>query len=198
MKKLTKSFYLNDTLTVAESLVGCYLVRNTDKGMIVGRINETEAYIGGIDKACHAYNGKRTQRTEPLFQDGGIAYIYLIYGMYYCLNFVAEPKHVPCAVLIRGCDIVEGLDLASLNRYGKEAGELTKNQLKNISNGPGKLCRAFDIDKNLNYEDLTNNNLFVCEEILSHLKEVKTIEKTKRINIDYAEEAVDFLWRFTG
>ena len=100
--KCNRSFYNRDTCQVAQDLLGRYLVRMQDGRPLVIRITETEAYIGRIDKACHAYNYRRTARTETLFAPPGTAYIYLIYGMYHCLNFVTEPEEEPCAVLIRG------------------------------------------------------------------------------------------------
>lgn len=198
MNKLKPDFYLRDTITVAKDLIGCFLVRKTKSGVIIGRIDETEAYIGTIDKACHAYDNKRTKRTEPLFNQGGIAYIYLIYGMYYCLNAVTEEKDFPAAVLIRSAEIIDGREAAIFNRYGKTESELTKNQKINLSNGPGKLCRAFNVEKDLNCESLSGDELFICDEIEHHKKTTSKIVSSKRIGIDYAEEAKDFLWRFNG
>lgn len=198
MEKLEQSFYLQDTLTAAEALIGCYLVRRAHSGYIAGRINETEAYVGAVDKACHAYGNRRTQRTEPLFRSGGIAYVYLVYGMHHCFNVVTEPSETACAILIRGAEIVEGADLAARNRYGKEASFLRPAQLRDLSNGPGKLCRAFSIDRSLNYESLLGDRLFICGSYPGHPRHVGAVERSKRIGIDYAGEAKDFLWRFTG
>lgn len=108
MEKLTRDFYNRDTVTVARDLLGNYLVRVLDGETLVCRITETEAYVGRCDKACHAYGYKRTARTETLFAKPGTAYIYLIYGMYNCLNFVTEPEGEPAAVLIRGLEAVSG------------------------------------------------------------------------------------------
>lgn len=103
MQLLTREFYARDTLTVARALLGQHIVRKLPEGtQLVCRITETEAYIGPIDKACHAYGGRRTPRTQTLYARPGTAYLYLIYGMYHCLNFVTEPEGTPCAVLIRG------------------------------------------------------------------------------------------------
>ena len=198
MKKLDPEFYRADALSVAQNLIGCFLVRECDAGRIIGRINETEAYDGVVDKACHAYGNKRTARNEPLFRGGGIAHVYFIYGMYNCLNVVTGVEDCPEAVLLRGIEVVEGLELAAGNRYGKSVGELTKQQMKNLSNGPGKLCRALAVDKAFDYESLQGDRLFICEQIGKHARELQAIEASKRIGIDYAEEAVDFLWRFTG
>jgi len=198
LKKLSEEFYLRDTLTVARELIGKYIVRVKDGVPLTLKITETEAYIGMIDKACHAYNGKRTQRTEALFLKGGHAYVYLIYGMYYCMNVVTEQKEVPCAVLIRGCSLTENSSLDDLNnlslmRYGKEYNELSSYQLKNFANGPGKLCKALGITKELNKVSLFGDLLYIS---LGETVDHKNIKVGKRINIDYAEEAKDFLWRF--
>jgi len=195
LKKLSKSFYLDDTLTVAKNLIGKYIVRKKDKEQLVLKITETEGYIGMIDKACHAYKGKRTARTESLFLEGGAAYVYLIYGMYYCLNVVTEPKDIPCAVLIRGGELVPGSDLNGLSRirYGKAYNELSPYQLKNFANGPGKLCKALDITKEFDKISLMSESLYICEGETVNPNLIKT---GKRINIDYAEEATDFPWRF--
>ena len=195
LKKLPKSFYLDDTLTVAKNLIGKYIVRVKDKKKLILKITETEGYIGMIDKACHAYKGKRTPRTESLFLEGGSAYVYLIYGMYYCLNVVTEPKDVPCAVLIRGGELVSSSDLNSLSyiRYKKPYNELTPYQLKNFLNGPGKLCKALDITKEFDKISLMDDKLYICEGETINPAIIKT---SKRINIDYAEEAIDFPWRF--
>ena len=97
MGKLERDFFDRDTLDVARDLLGKYLVRREGDLVLAGRITETEAYVGRMDKACHAYGYRRTARTETLFAPPGTAYIYLIYGMYHCLNFVTEPAGEPAA-----------------------------------------------------------------------------------------------------
>ena len=192
MEKLKREFYDRDTLTVARELLGKHLVRVLDGETLVCRITETEAYIGRCDKACHAYNYRRTARTETLFTQPGPAYIYFIYGMYHCLNFVTEPEGEPAAVLIRGLEAVSGLETMIRLRYPKVTGELTAYQRKNFLNGPGKLCKALSLDRSLNGTDLTGDTLYVLDdgETPEH------INTGPRIGIDYAEEAVDFPWRF--
>ena len=111
MAKLTRDFFDRDTLTVAPALLGKYLVRSYGGTLLAGRITETEAYIGRCDKACHAYNYRRTARTETLFMAPGHAYIYFIYGMYHCLNFVTEPEGEPAAVLLRALEGTAGVDV---------------------------------------------------------------------------------------
>ncbi|MBQ9852750.1 MAG: DNA-3-methyladenine glycosylase [Ruminiclostridium sp.] len=201
--KLTKEFYDRDTCQVARDLLGKYLVRMQNGIPLVLRITETEAYIGRCDKACHAWNYRRTQRTETLFAPPGTAYIYLIYGMHHCLNFVTEPEGEPAAVLIRGGEVRGGLDFISRNRFGKEPEALSAYQKKNFLNGPGKLCKALALTREQNGMSLLGDELFVCDSLddvgLStppEDREPLNIQVSKRIGIDYAEEAVDFPWRY--
>lgn len=192
MEKLMRDFYDRDTITVAQELLGNYLVRVWNGEKLVCRITETEAYIGRCDKACHAYGYKRTARTETLFAKPGTAYIYLIYGMYNCLNFVTEPEGEPAAVLIRGLEAVTGFETLKHLRYPNHTGQLTAYQTKNFLNGPGKLCKALSLDRSCNGTDLVGDMLYVIRS-----GEIpKTINSGPRIGIDYAEEAVHFPWRF--
>ena len=202
MAKLTEDFFARDTLTVARELLGCYLVRPLDGVTTACRITETEAYIGRIDKACHAYGYRRTPRTAPLYASPGTVYIYLIYGMYYCLNFVTEPQEEPCAVLIRGLSPVLGQEALSLARYGVLPQEQSRYQQKNFLNGPGKVCKALSLTKAENCITLFGDALWVCDSLSDlGLPEAPptpppTVHIGPRINIDYAEEAIDFPWRF--
>ena len=201
--KLTREFYDRDTRQVARDLLGKYLVRVQNGTPLTVRICETEAYIGPIDKACHAYNYRRTKRTETLFAPPGTAYIYLIYGMYHCLNFVTERAGEPCAVLIRGGEARGDTDLLARNRYGKDLSSLSVYQRKHFLNGPGKLCQALALDRTQNGCSLLGEDLFVCDSLeeigLVTPEDDKVpldIQISKRIGIDYAEEAADFLWRY--
>lgn len=194
MKKLGADFYERDTLTVARELLGKYLVRMVDGHPLTVRITETEAYIGRLDKACHAYGYKRTARTETLFAPPGTAYIYLIYGMYHCLNFVTEEENEPAAVLIRAGEPVSQADkdAISLRRFSCMADQMTAYQKKNFLNGPGKLCKGLFLTKEQNGLSLLGDQLYV----LDPGETPTNIHVSKRIGIDYAEEAVDFPWRF--
>lgn len=192
MDSLKRDFYDRDTLTVARELLGCRLVREYEGERLVGRITETEAYIGRCDKACHAYGYRRTQRTETLFAKPGTAYLYLIYGMYTCLNFVTEPEGEPAAVLIRGLEAEKGMEAMARLRFGKEFGALNGYQRKNFLNGPGKVCKALALDRALNGHDLLTPPLYV----LPPDREIGQIHCGPRIGIDYAQEAKDFPWRF--
>lgn len=199
MTRLPHDFYDRDTVTVARELLGKYLVRELDGELLVGRITETEAYIGRCDKACHAYNYRRTARTDTLFMAPGHAYIYLIYGMYHCLNFVTEPEGEPAAVLLRAVEPVAGLDTLLRLRYGDKPP--TQYRKKNLLNGPGKVCKAFSLTAKENRLDLTGDTLFLCDSSVDagHPCPVPRQERIctgPRIGIDYAEEAREFPWRF--
>lgn len=193
MARLTHAFFDGDTVDIAQALLGKYLVRNRDGILLAGRITETEAYIGRCDKACHAYNYRRTPRTETLFLGPGHAYIYFIYGMYHCLNFVTEPEGTPCAVLIRGAKAVKNENIIAENRFGRKADRLTAYQRKNFLNGPGKLCRGLMLTREQNGLDLTDpaGPLTVCAG-----PPPQQIFTGERIGIDYAQEAARFPWRF--
>lgn len=193
--RLNKDFFNRDTLIVAKELLGKILVRKIDGVVLKGKIVETEAYIGAIDKASHAYGGKRTNRTETLYAEPGTVYVFSIYGMYYCLNLISEEKDVAAGVLIRGIEPLEGIEKMSQLRYKKNYEELSSYEKKNFSNGPSKLCMALGIDKRDNcINTISSEELYVEEDFLN--KEAFSIVESKRIGIDYAEEAKDFLWRF--
>ena len=192
---LSRDFYRGDAVSVAKGLLGKVLVSLSGGERAAGIIVETEAYAGRGDAACHSYKRaapSSAHRTNAMFMDGGHVYIYLIYGMYHCFNVVAGPQGVPQAVLIRALEPVEGLDMIAYNRYQKPYGELNKKQITGLTSGPGKLCRAFLIDKELNGEDLCGSRLYVEEGETNGL----SIVESRRVGIDYAEEARDFLWRF--
>jgi len=185
MKKLSKEFYLQDSLALSEQLLGKILVHETAEGVTKGRIVETEAYMGAIDAASHAYKNKRTERTSVMYLEGGVAYVYLIYGMYNCMNVVANEAEVPQACLIRALEPLEGIELMKQRRK--------MDKLKNLCNGPGKLCMAMGINKSQHGQSLITSSLYLEEDENQPAFEIVT---SKRINIDYAGEAKDYPWRF--
>ncbi|MCD3193892.1 DNA-3-methyladenine glycosylase [Clostridium botulinum C] len=191
MDKLNKEFYRRDTIQVAKDLLGKYIVINEDNEKIIAKIVEVEAYLGINDKAAHSYGGRRTERTKVMYEDGGCVYVFQIYGMYNCLNIVTSHKEVPQAVLIRAVEPISNIDKFSFNRFKKNFNELTKYQQKNITNGPGKLCMAMNITKEFNGEDLSLDRIYILDN-----KEEFQVVSSKRIGIDYAEEAKDYLLRF--
>ena len=200
---LAQTFFDRDTVHVARTLVGKYLIRQYDGVTLCARITETEAYVGRMDKACHAYNYRKTERTKTLYAPPGTAYVYLIYGMHCCLNFVTERPGEPAAVLIRGLSPRHNQDIIAENRFHCKYSDMTAYQKKNFLNGPGKVCAGMNIDRSLNGLPYGSNELFICETpaelglpILPDDLEPLEVKTGKRIGIDYAEEAVDFLWRF--
>lgn len=192
MKKLDRSFYLRDTVTIARELLGKELVHEAGGPRTAGVIVETEAYTGPEDKGSHSYGGRRTNRNETMYHQGGTAYVYLIYGMYHCFNVVTEEAGMPAAVLIRAVEPVEGFGFMSLARYASDYEELTNRQKINLCNGPGKLCIAMGIGKAENGLDLCGNKLYIRDAKYEPFQ----IKSSPRINIDYAEEYRDKPWRF--
>ncbi len=215
-ERLQRSFFTTDALALARNLIGKVLVHDTPLGMVRGIITETEAYMGVDDKGSHTYGGRRTERTEPMFHIGGTSYVYFIYGMYNCVNVTAGAKDVPMAALIRMAEpfdeasrgIMEQFRLAETERKrekrkqagdaketDKKGGGLPISLKKHLADGPGKLCIAMNITKEDNDIDLAVDRHFYLTEGIE-VKEER-ISAGKRIGIDYAEEAADYLWRFT-
>jgi DNA-3-methyladenine glycosylase len=162
MRKLPRAFYDRDTISVARDLLGKYLVHISRGAERVGRIVEVEAYLGPHDLAAHSARGL-TERTKVMFGPPGHAYVYMIYGMYFCMNVVTEREGHASAVLLRAVEPVTNIE------------ERTQ--------GPGLLCRAMRIDKRLNGYDLTGNNFYIVAPAKS---EPVTIVKRPRVGVDYA------------
>lgn len=181
--KLPRSFYEQPTAEVARQLLGKYLVRKHPDGTTIGRIVETEAYIGPEDKACHASRG-RTPRTDIMFGPAGHAYVYFVYGVHHMLNMVTEDVGFPAAVLIRAVEPVDGITLMKKRRNTEEP--------HNLASGPGKLCAAFGIDRSLNGIDLCSPLLYVRDAG----ERVPRIVAKPRIGVHYAGKWKHKPWRF--
>lgn len=190
--KLEKDFYMKDPVEVAKNLLGKILVRKTKDKIYKARIVETESYLGEIDKAAHTYKGRRTNRTNTIFKEGGICYVYFTYGMYNLLNVVTEKENTPTAVLIRAVEPLSNIDDFSINRYNEIYKDLNSYKKKNITNGPGKLTMAMDIDRSLDGISLEGDEIYIEDDGYSNFK----IVESKRIGIDYAKEWKDKLLRF--
>lgn len=171
--KLTRDFFLRNTLDVAKDLIGTKLVFFNYSGIIT----EVESYIGEDDPACHCANGK-TKRNSIMYKAGGYSYIYLIYGIHCCLNITTEANDYPAAILIRGLLVSPNHNYQDLNN---------KNNI--LLNGPGKLCKYLGINREYNNMDITSNNNFYLEETNIKLK----FTTTPRIGIS---KGVDKLWRY--
>lgn len=193
---LPQSFYARDAVVLAKDLIGRFLVHDAAAGRTVGRIVETEAYAGPDDKAAHVYGGRRTDRTEVFWKHGGHAYVYLIYGMHHCFNVVAGKEDEPCAVLVRALEPVEGIGLMEARRgISLDVGDFEHRMkhMANLMNGPGKMCQAMGIDKDLYGHDLSTPPLSLT---YGTPPEPGEIESGPRINIEYAEEHAGLPYRF--
>lgn len=179
-KKLPRSFYNRPTLEVAADLIGKHIVYRSPEGKLAARIVEVEAYIGQGDPACHAARG-RTERNAVMFGKPGFTYIYFIYGMYHCLNFVTEPQGQPAAVLLRAAEPTAGTDLM-LQRYPNRS----QHQLLA---GPGKFCRVFGLTREHNGLDLTGKTIYIED----HFETGCNVVRATRIGINHATEKP---WRF--
>ena len=187
MAKLPREFYTRtDVLKVARDLLGKLLVVPTsNRKRVAGMIVEVEAYRGPEDRASHAYGGRRTKRTETMYQLGGLAYVYFVYGMYYQFNVVSNVEDIPHAILVRALQPVEGIEIMRKRRH--------THPDHNLTNGPGKLCIAMGIDRDLDRADLLGNKVWLEDfETISPSR----IAKGPRIGIDYAEDWVAKPWRF--
>ena len=207
--RLPREFFTRDGITVARELLGKILVHETPRGIVRGIITEVESYMGENDKGSHTYGGKRTERTEPMYHIGGTSYVYLIYGMYSCMNVSCMTDGIPQAVLLRSVvpadeesrSIMTELRLEPLNRrqVKKNKTAFTRDNLpvslkKHLADGPGKMCIAMNITKADNNIDMVKSDSFYFTEGIEVGPE--QIMAGKRIGIDYAEEAADYLWRF--
>lgn len=179
------NFYQNDDVVgIAKSLLGKWLFTEIDHVLTGGIIVETEAYKGIEDKACHAFGGRRTKRTEVMFSAGGIAYVYLCYGMHNLFNIVTSIEGNPHAILIR----------ALSPKIGIEKMEKRRKTKKNLTSGPGSVCRALGIDRSYNGHCLTQGPLWL--EDRGTIVKRSDISITERIGIDYAGEHAKLPWRF--
>jgi DNA-3-methyladenine glycosylase len=185
--RLARDFYTRaDTLSVARGLLGKRLVVPAPEGSRVSaRIVEVEAYRGVEDRAAHSYGGRRTARTEVMFRVGGTAYVFFVYGMHHQFNVVTGPEDLPHVVLVRAVEPEEGIDLMRRRRPVKKERELT--------DGPGKLCRALGIDGGYNGEDLTGRRIWI-EETGARFADGE-IASGPRVGIDYAGEDALKPWR---
>ena len=180
-KKLPRAFYNRPTLDVAADLLGKQIVYCSSEGRLSARIVEVEAYIGRDDPACHAASGP-TKRNRVMFGKPGFSYVYFIYGMYYCLNFVTEKEGFAAAVLLRAAEPCDGLDLMKKNSPRQKDPD-------KILSGPGKFCRSFGLTVTQNALDLTGETLFLEERTGYEPK----IERSSRIGI---KAGAGKQWRF--
>lgn len=184
--RLPREWFERRTLAVARRLLGCVLVHEADAGIAVGRIVETEAYLGPRDSASHSFGGRMTVRNRAMFGPRGHAYVYFIYGMHWCFNVVTGPLSLPQAVLVRALEPLCGLELMR-SRLGQPHAPAHA-----LCCGPGKLCRAMGITGDLYGADLRGETLYVAPARLRRSR----IATSPRIGIGYAGEFVAKPWRF--
>jgi DNA-3-methyladenine glycosylase len=188
VKKLARSFFLQDTVTVARALLGCVLWRRLDDGeLLAARIVETEAYLGANDDASHVRRGLRSPRNESMYAEGGHAYVYFTYGMHWCMNVVTQEADIAEAVLLRAAEPVRGIEAMRARRpKAKKDHELM--------NGPGKICMAMEIDRKLDGADLRGKELWLTARDVAVRDE--DIAVSPRIGIDNSGDAAAWPLRF--
>lgn len=188
MKKLDAGFYNRpDVVKIAKELIGKVLVTQFGEVITSGRIVETEAYAGAIDKASHAFGGRRTNRTEVMYQPGGAAYVYLCYGIHHLFNVVTNKKDIPHAILIRAIEPIQGIT-TMLKRTGKKQADYT------LTKGPGNVSKALGIQTSHTGLSLLGGEIYIATD--DFVAANKNIIATPRIGVDYAGEDAKLPWRF--
>lgn len=188
LKKLPLEFYKGkDVLQIARRLLGKVLATRWNGILTSGRIVEVEAYNGIIDKAAHSFNGRRTARNEVMYAEGGLAYVFLCYGIHHLFNIVTHSKEIPHAILIRALEPMKGID-EMLRRVGKEKLDHT------LTRGPGNLSKALGITTLQNGYSLQSKKLFIADD--GFVVNKKQIAASPRIGVDYAGEDALLPYRF--
>jgi len=183
---LALDFYLNeDVVSLAKQCLGKALYTKIDGKVTGGLITETEAYRGPQDRASHAYNNRRTKRTEVMFAQGGVCYVYLCYGVHYLLNIVTNQEEIPHAILLRGLHPTKGIEHMK-RRRGKRA--------QNLASGPGTLTEALGVDHSFNGQSLLSKKIWIEETGITIGEE--EVEAVTRVGIGYAKEDALLPWRF--
>jgi len=183
-RRRSKNFFLHDAIYVAKKILGDYIIVRKKSSLLIAKIVETESYLGIKDDASHSFCAKITPRNKVLFEEGGIVYVYLIYGLCWCFNIVVSGKGDPQAVFIRAVEPVSGVDIMMRNRKTKDLRMLTK--------GPCRFTRAFGIDKRFLGKSLLSDDIY----ILRNYSEKFKIQAAKRIGVDYANHSKNLLLRF--
>lgn len=188
MSKLPYSFYQNpDVNGLAVQLLGKQLFTFIDGRLTGGTIVETEAYKGVEDKASHAHGGRFTPRTQTIYEAGGVSYVYLCYGIHHLFNVVTAPQGTPHAVLIRGLEPLEGLEVMLERR--------NMASLKpNLTAGPGALAKALGIDKALNAKDLLGEEIWIADNGIYYTED--QLVASPRVGVDYAGDHALLPWRY--
>lgn len=186
--KLPSHFYTRpDTLAIAKELLGKYLVTSFEGALTTGKIVETEAYLGTQDRACHAWNGRRTNRTETMYSIGGCAYVYLCYGIHHLFNIVTHQAGEPHAILIRGIEPIEGIP----DMLARRAKKVLKS---NLTAGPGSLSQAFGIQTHHTGIDLQGDQIWI--EDRNTIVSSEQILASPRVGVGYAGDDAFLPYRF--
>lgn len=186
--KIPFSYYLNsDVIFLAKDLLGKVLCTQIDGEITSGIIVETEAYFGIQDKASHAYGGRRTDRTETLYSQGGVSYVYLCYGIHHLFNIVSSVEGEPHAVLIRGIEPLAGKDIMETRRNMPASKGA-------ISAGPGSAAKALGIDRSFNKKDLGGEEIWLEDHGIRYTED--QIAASPRVGVAYAQEDALLPWRF--
>ncbi len=184
-KKVKSEFFQNSNVVeIAKCLIGCELYTNINGKLTSGIVTETEAYAGRGDKACHAHLGKFTKRTAVMYESGGIAYIYLCYGIHHLFNIVTNTKGNADAILVRAIEPKQGISIMQKRRHKSKVD-------KTLTSGPGNVSQALGLNLNHNASSVSSDIIW----FENKTSDVEIIETT-RIGIDYAEEDVNLPWRF--
>ncbi len=186
-KKLQRNFYTRDVTIVALQLLGKILVKVEKNKILAGKIVEVEAYDGDVDEASHSFKGK-TRRNEVMFREGGHFYVYFTYGVHHCCNVVTGKEGHGAAVLIRAIEPLAGIETMAYRRFGKR--KVEEKQLRNLTNGPGKICQAFAFDRTHSGLDLTGDKVYIIDASLLKKSEIGV---SKRIGIS---KSTELPWRF--
>lgn len=180
--KPLKEWYDRNVVTVAKDLLGSFIIKKQNRKYLSGKIVEVEAYSEINDEASHSYKGI-SKRNFSMFEEGGILYVYFIYGVYFCANIVTGKKNIGDAVLIRAVEPIIGIEQMTSNRFNKKT--ISEKEKINLTNGPGKFCSAFAINREDDFVDLTGNNIFILK---NKNKSKDKIVTTTRIGITKSKE----------
>jgi DNA-3-methyladenine glycosylase len=186
---LAREFYQRPTETVARELLGKLVVRSHASDTSIVRICDVEAYLGVDDPACHTFGGRRTARTETMWGPAGRAYIYLVYGLHNCLNVVTVGEGTPEAVLIRGAEIVQGHAAIQQRRGASVA-------VRNLTNGPGKLCQALGLTRGDDGVDLCSTRSNLCIRDDGFAVSASQVRQLPRVGVEYSGDAASWPLRY--
>ena len=186
MNRISQDFFLNDNVqSIAQNLLGKIIYTNIDGQITSAMITETEAYQGPEDKASHAYNNRRTTRTEVMYERGGCCYVYLCYGIHYLFNIITNKENIPHAVLIRSGEVHSGIEHIRKRRK-------TNVHLSNLLKGPSNFSKGLGINMDFNTLSINNKQIWIEDNPIQNF----TIQSMPRVGIDYAKEYIALPWRY--